>query len=958
MIRHTLQTLALLTLLLQLSCSSSVVEVDNTPLNHAIDPGVLSARLANGFEYYLRSTNSAADNEQIEVRLVVKAGSLHETQSQRGYAHLVEHMAYRGTEHISANDIEGLLDESGLRWGVDINATTHYGATIYRFTLHQNDVELLPRLFDLMSEWLTSIQFDPDALEREKRIIESEWRERYAKRNYVVDPVTAAAFDGSRYAISTPIGSLESIRGATVQSLKQFWETHYRPGNAALIVTGSRQPWRLEPLINRFFALPAVAQKPVSGGVDQASTVSVDVDGPKYISYLNPENALPQLAVNFISAAPDSSDNAVAVRFQNQLLFKVFTHLLRNRLLKTKFCNSVQVETSLLESGQAIEHIKLSLTEGDLLPCLSAVSTALDSVASTELTDEEFSEFHQLFESIVKDTVYHYRNRDAVEMAESLVEMVVSGEPSISVWDLQTQLNEVVESVDRKTMNAMISDIVNTHGVVYSVVGNESLPPTAAQLQAAVESAHQRIPQAEASRLVNGRLHPDQSDVSVPELVLSQGSVVKLAHSGAHHQWQLQNGAIVTLIEDNRFDYIAVTGVSRGGFAQRDAGFSRAAYLLPQFIAANGVDGYVSSSWRNAKSSRQIVLEPFVEATSHGINASSRTEDLPLLLTMMDGYFQEPMIIEPASSSLLRKFNDQKPEMHWRELVGKQPMGVSRLNDRTALTTDKFRQIQRELFASPGDFSFVFVGSLDPNVLHQQLHRLAYSSEPKITLPSRLDQFPVNRVSVLNHRSEITDVIHHMVCDALVLGDDGERYREWLLLADIVTNRLRFSIRERHGLAYEIESDQFVANTTVATNYLLHQYRYSVAPEFSGESISLIAGVLEDLVQNGITESEFQRSIAREKRNRLLRKRSAINIANTMATEWLAIGSVSAFDQSALTLSGINELAACAYSGSEGQVVLNSIEPFNVTHPVEPAINHKDRNAFQGSAEVEGATGR
>ncbi len=954
--RKTLLKISLLVLLLfQLSCTSSVLEEDNKPLLNTIDPGVLTARLDNGFEYYLRSTNGAADNEQIEVRLVVKAGALHETRSQRGYAHLVEHMAYRGTEHFSGADIEGLLDDAGLRWGVDVNATTHYGATIYRFTLHESDSELLPRLFDLMSEWLTSVQFDADALEREKRIIEAEWRERYAKRNYVVDPVTAVAFSGSQYAASAPVGNLENIRGATTLSVKQFWKTHYRPDNAALVVTGISQPWKLEPLINTFFELPDLVREPVSGDEYQISEVQGDVVRAKFLSYLNPESSLPQLAVNFISTAPGITsrvESAVAAGFQDQLLFKVFTHLVRNRLAKTRYCNAVQVETSLLESGQTIEHVKLSLTEIDLLPCLSALSAAVDSVVLTALTDEEFNEFHQLFEAIVKDAVYHYRNRNAAEMAESLVEMVVGGEPSISVWDLQAQLNQVVERVDRKTLNEMISNIINTHDVVYSVIGNENPPPTAAQMQASVEIDERKIPHSGASRLVNGRLHPDQSKISVPVLDITEGSVVKLVESGSHHQWRLQNGAMVTLIEDDRFDYVAVTAMSRGGFAQRDTEFSRAAYVLPQFIATNGVGGYISSTLRNEKSNNEIALEPFVDATSHGINASSRSEDLPLLLTLIDGYFQEPMIIEPASSSLLRKLNDQKPGARWHQLAGNHRVGHP-LSDRPIeLTTDDFKQVQRQLFSSPSDFSFVFIGSLDPNELQRELNRLAYNGTFKRELYSHTDRFSVNQVSMLNHRSEVTDVIFNMACDSLADGDGGQ-YRQWLLLADIITNRLRMSIRERRGLAYEIESKQFVANTPTASNYLLQQYRYSVAPQFSGESTLLMANVLEELASNGVTESEFQRSIAREKRNQFLRRHSAVNMANTMATEWLAMGKVSIFDQSTFTLSGINELVECAYSDRARQVVLKSIDTFNSTQPVDSALHQKEQNAFQGSAEVE-----
>jgi len=129
-----------------------------------LDPGVLTGQLQNGFRYYLRSTNSSPRKDQLEVRLIVKAGSLNERPDQHGYAHLLEHMAYRGTTSFPANDIESLLSRNGLRWGADVNATTHYGATVYRFSLTQKDTHLLPEILELMTEWLDSVEFDPAAV--------------------------------------------------------------------------------------------------------------------------------------------------------------------------------------------------------------------------------------------------------------------------------------------------------------------------------------------------------------------------------------------------------------------------------------------------------------------------------------------------------------------------------------------------------------------------------------------------------------------------------------------------------------------------------------------------------------------------------------------------------------------------------------------------------------------------
>ena len=143
----TILPLAVATLIL--SCSS-VAELEGPVQPESMDPGVLTAELENGFEYFLRSSNATLDSDRIEVRLISKTGSLSERDDQRGYAHLLEHMAFRGTENFTLEDIESLISSVGLRWGADVNATTHYGATIYRFSLQQDDYELLPQLLSLI----------------------------------------------------------------------------------------------------------------------------------------------------------------------------------------------------------------------------------------------------------------------------------------------------------------------------------------------------------------------------------------------------------------------------------------------------------------------------------------------------------------------------------------------------------------------------------------------------------------------------------------------------------------------------------------------------------------------------------------------------------------------------------------------------------------------------------------
>jgi len=622
-----------------------------------LDPGVLTGQLENGFRYYLRSTNSAPRNDQLEVRLIVKAGSLYERPEQHGYAHLLEHMAYRGTSSFPVQAIESLLSRNGLRWGADVNATTHYGATVYRFSLTEKDTHLLPEVFALMTEWLDSIEFDAIALENEKRIVDAELRERYADRNHIIDPVTISAYAGSRYSNQHPAGDINNIRNATVDGLKQFWKTHYRADNAALVITGSTRPWQLEPLIISHFSKLEVQPLKNAGHAHQTEPsntrpgVMFFKDGAtvELQSYSNPTLEIPQLSVNFISRLPESAGSLSAAakafenRFRNQLLFNVYSYLLRDRIDNKQECSAVALEASLLESMQMVEHVRLSVTEKNLLPCLALAFNSVNAVSDTRLTAEQV-------------TAGQYRSRNAAAIADDLVDMVINGEYVLSSWDMQDILQGVVDDLDRETLNRLIADVGDSHRLVYSLTTNKSVPPAMSDLIAAINAGSQaeslRRP---VSSVVYGDLRDDRS-VVVPladsptyskssvesENNLSEfpAAVVKEVSGEIYYEWQLDNGATVLLLPDERFDHVAVTAISKGGYARRTGNSAIAARSLPEFLSVNGVDGYTSRSLRKVMQDKQLLVEPFVHLLHHGINASGRTADLPVLLVVFEhSYF-------------------------------------------------------------------------------------------------------------------------------------------------------------------------------------------------------------------------------------------------------------------------------------------------------------------------------
>ena len=93
------------------------------------DPSLIEGQLDNGLKYFIKQ-NSKPEN-RAELRLVINAGSIMEDEDQLGLAHLLEHLAFNGTEDFPKQDLVNYLEGIGMRFGPDLNAYTSFDETVY-----------------------------------------------------------------------------------------------------------------------------------------------------------------------------------------------------------------------------------------------------------------------------------------------------------------------------------------------------------------------------------------------------------------------------------------------------------------------------------------------------------------------------------------------------------------------------------------------------------------------------------------------------------------------------------------------------------------------------------------------------------------------------------------------------------------------------------------------------------
>jgi zinc protease len=215
------------------------------------DPAVRFGVLPNGLRYALMRNNTPATATSIRLR--IGSGSLEESDDEQGLAHVLEHMAFRGSKNVPAGEMIKVLERDGLAFGPDTNAETGWTETVYMLDLPHTTAPVLETGLMLMRETAGNLLLDPKALETERGVVLSEERLRDTP-NYRAQIAQIDLFlHGQLAARRVPIGKVDVIKNAPASLVRAFYDANYRPDRATLIVVGDIDPVALEGQIKALF---------------------------------------------------------------------------------------------------------------------------------------------------------------------------------------------------------------------------------------------------------------------------------------------------------------------------------------------------------------------------------------------------------------------------------------------------------------------------------------------------------------------------------------------------------------------------------------------------------------------------------------------------------------------------------------------------------------------------------
>jgi zinc protease len=203
--------------------------------------------LANGLRVVLNEDHSAP---LVAVNLWYHVGSKNERRGRTGFAHLFEHMLFSGSEHVGNNEHFRYVQSVG---GV-LNGTTFFDRTNYFETLPSNYLALgLWLESDRMGFFLPALT--QEKLDIQREVVKEERRQRYDNVPYgtAFERLLTIAYDPD-YSYHWPtIGSMDDLQAASLDDIREFFATWYRPDNCTLTLVGDFVPAEAKKLVEQYF---------------------------------------------------------------------------------------------------------------------------------------------------------------------------------------------------------------------------------------------------------------------------------------------------------------------------------------------------------------------------------------------------------------------------------------------------------------------------------------------------------------------------------------------------------------------------------------------------------------------------------------------------------------------------------------------------------------------------------
>jgi zinc protease len=245
----------------------------------------------------------------VSINVWYHVGSKDDPDGRSGFAHLFEHIMFKATKNMKDEMMDRLTEDVGGQ----NNAFTADDMTVYWEVVPSNYLETL---LWAEAERLSSLAVNDKNFLSERDVVKEEFRQSYLANPYGRLQLELEKKSWSAHPYKRPgIGNIDELNAATIDDVRAFHSTYYRPDNATIVVVGDFDPKQLDAWVDKYFA--AIA-KPAAA-IPRVTIKEPARTGEKRYDITAPNVPLPAVAFTYL-AVPEASEDAPALTVAEAIL--------------------------------------------------------------------------------------------------------------------------------------------------------------------------------------------------------------------------------------------------------------------------------------------------------------------------------------------------------------------------------------------------------------------------------------------------------------------------------------------------------------------------------------------------------------------------------------------------------------------------------------------------------------
>lgn len=848
-----------------------------------IDPAVKIGKLQNGLTYYIR--RNTEPKERAELYLVVKAGSLQETDGQRGLAHFTEHMAFNGTRSFPENELIDYLQKAGIRFGADLNAYTSFDRTVYQLPLPTSDAEVFTNGFRILADWAGHVTFAAAEIDKERGVIVEEERQRGKNvQERMSKELLPVMFAGSRYLERLPIGEMEVIQGFAHDTLRSFYRDWYRPDLQAVIAVGDFDEELVEQLIMEHFGgfkAPAQGKQPQRYSIPSSQ---------KPVAKIITDPEFPYTVASVTYKHPGTRTRTTS-DFRASIVRSAINSMLSARIRElvksgeAPFLNGGASYGAYQGGAGDLDAFNLQVvakSPQQLRPALEGIMDEALKMQQYGFTASELERVKQSFSNAIEKSYKEKDKTSSKAYVNQYLQHFMSGEAIISMDYSHDFYQRVLSQISLEEVNHVAATFITPKDQLVLLQASEKskdLLPTEQELLNWVNNSQRQV-QAYVDDVV---AEPLLQQLPEPGRTRSQTQDKKLGTT----ELVLENGVKVLLKPtDFKNDEIMFSAYSPGGYSLAQEAELQTAKMAGDVVAASGAGNYTATQLGKMLAGKTLAVGPYISTYSEGIKGYAAPKDLETALQLTYLYFTQP---RKDSVVLARQLENTKvylegksanPMAVFQDTVNAALRGYGAwaasptLADLEDVSLEQAYSFYRTRFADAAGFGFTFVGNFDPDTLKPLLERYLGS------LPATHQPESFRDVGIAPLPGQVSKTVYKGLEDKAVVvlayhGDYTYSQEHSLYLRALesaLETRLLERLREQESGVYSPSVSLSISREP--------QAHYSIAVSFSCASDrveALVQATEQEIARihtEGPATDELEKFVAQEQRQQELNLRS------------------------------------------------------------------------------------